>query len=62
MMYEKDLTKSEIQMLIILEQFPEGILRPDLYAIYNKVKTVEEVKFEYSIQKFDLRKNANKHP
>lgn len=58
MMSERALTKSEIQMLEIVAQFPEGIIKQDLFAIYNKTKTVEEVKFEYSIQKFDLRKPA----
>ena len=56
---KKPLVKNQLKLLEIAAEFPEGILKRDLFLIYNNKKSVKEVKFEYSIKKFDLRKNAN---
>ena len=49
-------------MLGIVAQFPEGIVKRDLLDIATGKKTVEDVKFEYSIKKFDLRKHGRGNP
>lgn len=57
---DQKLTKSQIDMLEIVAQFPDGIIKRDLLDICAKKKTVQDVKFEYSIKQFDLRKTKNR--
>jgi hypothetical protein len=56
------LTKSQVKLLKILKHFPDGLKQIDLLSIYGGEKTIQEVKFEYNILQFNLKKGTETTP